>query len=158
MKKSIISLIIITTLLAGCTKTQEENFKYKLSNSFANATLGPELAMQVAAADAEYKAKAWEKATQNVSATTYPISHKPTDKTYAKLSHYIIELENVERKPNTKDPKQAGVSKQVDSYVKARRLCPGMHGLIQPYEEPVPLYDPVTKKAKILVMCIAGTQ
>jgi len=156
MKKSIIILVIISALSAGCTRTQKENFKDKLLTSFANATLGPDLASQVSAANADYKAQAWDKATQNVPPTNYPISHKVTDQAYAKLSHYIVELKNVQQKPNTKDAKQAGVTKQVDAYVKAQRLCPGIHAQIEPFEEPIPLYDPVAKTARILVMCIAG--
>ncbi|WP_454685741.1 hypothetical protein [Agrobacterium leguminum] len=158
MKNIIINFTILAVLLSGCTQTDKENAKSRLLGNSANVALGADLATQVLAADAEYKALNLSKAYIKATATTYPISHRPADKAFGKLGDYVVELKNIEQNPDIGDINQAGLTKQVNMYLNANRLCPGLHVFVKLFDEPVSLYDPVTKRAGILIKCMLSGQ
>lgn len=154
MKNTIINFTIIAALLSGCTQTDKENAKSRLLRTVANVTLGADLATQVSAADTEYKALNLNKAYIKAIATSYPISHRPADKTFGKLGDYVVELKNIEQNSDIGDINQVGLTKQVNMYLNAKRLCPDLHVFVKLFDDPVPLYDPVTKRAGILIKCV----
>ncbi|MCZ7450036.1 hypothetical protein O8B93_20845 [Agrobacterium rhizogenes] len=158
MKNIAINFTLIAILLSSCTQTDKENAKYRLSKTFANVLLGADVATQVWAADAEYKALNLNKAYVKATATSHPISHRPADKAFGKLADYVVELRDIEQRPDIGDVKQAGLTKQVNMYLNAKRPCSSLHVFVKLFDEPVPLYDPATKRAGILIKCMTAGQ